>query len=355
MNKESKDFLCQLLSQCGPSGFEESAQAVWSQRTKKFAEKIERDVHGNAIAVLNAKAEFKVMLAGHSDEIGFIISHISEEGYLHVIPIGGIDCGVLPGSQVKVMTDKGLVDGVIGKKPIHLMENSERIKAVELKDLWVDIGAKDRKDALKVAAVGDPVAFAPNFLELRNNLFSSKGCDNKMGAFVVSEVLKILSEKKSRLSVGVYAVSTVQEEVGLRGATTSAFGIDPRVGIAVDVGFASDMPGIDKRTVGEVYLGKGPILHAGPVINRALGKLMIETAKKNKIPYQFSSLGRPGGTDTSEIQVTRRGVATALVGVPNRYMHTMVETCSLDDLENAAKLIAMTLLSITPKTNFIPG
>lgn len=355
MNSESKTFLVNLLSQCGPSGFEEKAQKVWVERTKRLADSLRRDVHGNAIAALNPDAKVKVMLAGHCDEIGFIISHISDQGYLHIIPIGGIDTGVLPGTQVKVQAEKGWIDGVIGKKAIHLMEVDERKKVLNIKDLWVDIGAKDRKDAEKVVKVGDPISYAPNFLELRNGLFSSKGCDNKMGAFVVSEVLKILKAKKSQLKVGVYSVSTVQEEVGLRGAKTSAYGINPDVGIAVDVGFASDTPGIDKRIVGEVNISDGPILHAGPVINRVLGKMMVDVAKAKKIPYQMTSLGRPGGTDTAEMQVTREGVATALVSVPNRYMHTMVEVCSYDDLENSAKLIAETILKISPKTSFIPS
>lgn len=354
MQTESKQFLKELLNQCGPSGFEQKAQAVWTKRTKVYAEDIQRDVHGNAIAVLNSGAERRIMLAGHCDEIGFIISHISEEGFVHIIPIGGIDSGVLPGTQVKVLSAKGHVDGVIGKKAIHLMEPEERKKVLPIKELWVDIGASGRKDALKAVAVGDAVSYAPNFMELRNNLFTSKGCDNKMGAFVVSEVLKILSTSKKKLSVGVYSVSTVQEEVGLRGATTSAYGVNPDAAIAVDVGFASDMPGVDKRLVGDVGLGKGPILHAGPSINPILGKLLVDQAQKKKIPYQFSSLGRPGGTDTSEIQVTRGGVATALVSVPNRYMHTMVEMCSYDDLVYSAKLIAETILAITPKTSFIP-
>jgi endoglucanase len=354
MNSESKEFLKELLSQCGPSGFEEQVQRVWVKRTKPYADDVRRDVHGNAVAILNPDAEFKMMLAGHCDEIGFIVSHISEEGYLYVIPIGGIDPAVLPGTQVKVMTEKGMIDGVIGKKAIHLMEEAERNKVLQIKDLWVDIGAKDCKDALKVTAVGDAVSFAPNFVELRNNFFSSKGCDDKMGAFVVSEVIKLLSKKKAKLKIGVYAVSTVQEEVGLRGATTSAYGIDPQVAIAVDVGFASDTPGIDKRQVGDVALGKGPILHAGPVINRVLGKLLIDTAKTHKIPYQFSSLGRPGGTDTSVIQLNRGGVATALIGVPNRYMHTMVETCSYEDLTHTAELIAEVILAIKPSMSFIP-
>ncbi len=354
MNSESKKFLREFLSQCGPSGFEEDSQSVWAKRTRAYAQMLKRDVHGNAIAVLNPKADYKIMLAGHCDEIGFIVSHITGEGFLCIVPVGGIDSGVLPGSQVKVKTEQGLIDGVIGKKPIHLFEECDRNKNVPVKELWVDIGAKDREDALKTVALGDAVSFAPNFMELRNHIFTSKGCDDKTGAFVVSEVVKILSGRKLRKDVGVYAVSTVQEEVGLRGARTSAYGIDPQVGIAVDVGFASDTPGIDKRIVGEVALGKGPVLHAGPAINRVLGKMFIAVAKRKKIPYQFSSIGRPDGTDTGAMQLCRAGVATALISVPNRYMHTMVETCSLEDLESCAQLIAETVLEISPKTDFIP-
>jgi endoglucanase len=353
MNKESYTFLKALLAQCGPSGFEESAQACWVKRTSKFADEVRRDVHGNAMAILNPKAKFKVMLAGHCDEIGFMVTHISEDGYLHIAPVGGIDPGVLPGSQVVVQSERGWIDGVIGKKPIHLMEPEERKASTPIKELWVDIGAKDRKDALKSVEVGDPISYRPNFLELKNNLFSSKGCDNKTGAFVVSEVLKILSKHKS-LKVGVYSVSTVQEEVGLRGAMTSTFQIQPDVGIAVDVGFAADTPSIDKRLVGEASLGKGPILHAGPNINRKLGKMLVETARKKKIDFQFSSEPRATGTDANAMQISGKGCAAALVSIPNRYMHTMVETCSTEDLQGAAKLIAETILALTPRSSFIP-
>lgn len=353
MQKESRTFLRDLLGKCGPSGFEEDTQACWSERTKKYADKVYRDVHGNAIAVLNPNAERRVILTGHCDEIGFIITHISDEGFLHIASIGGIDDGVLPGTQVKVLTSRGQVDGIIGKKPIHLMEPEDRKKTTKIKELWVDIGARDRKDALKIVEIGNAVAFAPNYLELKNGLFSSKGCDDKVGSFVVSEVIKILS-KRTGLNLGVWSVSTVQEEIGLRGARTSAFGIDPEIAIAVDVGFASDTPGIDKRIVGEVSLGNGPILHAGPNINRILGKLLETTARKKKIKCQFSSEPGATGTDANVLQITRQGTAAALVSIPNRYMHTMVETCAFSDLENTARLIAETILAITPRMSFIP-
>lgn len=354
MKKESKEFLKDLLNQCGPSGFEENAQRVWALRTSKYADKVERDVMGNAVAILNPDAEYRVMLAGHCDEIGFIITHISDGGYLHIDNIGGIDKCVVPGSQVKIQTSKGLVDGIIGKKAIHLEDSSERKACKKLKDLYIDIGASNRKDAEKVVAVGDPVSFAPNFMELRNNKFSSKGCDDKVGGFVVSEVIRILSKQKSKLKVGVYSASTVQEEVGLRGATTGAFNINPNVGIAVDVGWSSDTPEANKKELGEVDLGKGGILHPGPANNRLLYKLMTDVASKKKIPYQVQASGYPDGTDTSAIQLSRSGVATLLVSIANRYMHTQVETCSYKDLELSSKLIAETILAIKPNMDFIP-
>ncbi len=355
MQAESKDFLVDLLSQCGPSGDEGANRRVWVKRTAKYADKVTVDVHGSAIAVLNPNAKFKIMLAGHIDEIGFMISHIDKEGFIYVIAVGGIDPAVLPGSPVKILNERGIVHGVIGKKPIHLMEENERGKAMQIKDFWIDIGANSREDALKVVELGDCVSYAPNVTFLRNNLFTSKGCDDKVGAFVVSEVVKILKTKKLDKNIGVWSVATCQEEVGLRGARTSAYGIAPHAAIAVDVGFASDTPGIDKKLVGEVALGKGPVLHKGPHTNSVLGDLIVKTAKKNKIDYQFSSVGRPDGTDTGAIQLVRDGVATALISIPNRYMHTMVETCSLQDLETSADLIAQTILAMKPGMSFIPS
>jgi tetrahedral aminopeptidase len=354
MQAEPKDFLVKLLSQCGPSGAERDSRQVWAKRTEKFADEIHVDVHGNARAGLNPKAQFKIMIAGHIDEIGFLVSHIDKDGFIYLVPVGGIDPGVLPGSAVKILSEKGQIDGVIGKKPIHLLEENERGKSMQIKELWVDIGAKDRDDALKVIELGDPVSYAPNVKFLRNGMFTSKGCDDKVGAFVASEVIRILAGKKLNKQIGVWSVATVQEEVGLRGARTAAYCVDPQAAIAVDVGFASDTPGIDKKVVGEVALGKGPVLHKGPHTNDVLGRMLVDAAKKEKIPYQFSSIGRPDGTDTGAIQVARAGVATALVSIPNRYMHTMVETCSLEDLENSAELIAATILAMKPGMSFIP-
>lgn len=354
MNPESKEFLEKLLKESGVSGFEENTQRVWRKRTKKFADKVDTDVMGNSIAILKPDLDFKVMLAGHCDEIGLILTHISDEGFLYFDKIGGIDRSVICGSHVDILTENGKVRGIIGKKAIHLETITEQGKVPKLKDLYIDIGAKDKKDAKKVVAVGDSVTFIANYTELRNGIFTSKACDDRVGAFVVSEVIKILFKNKNKLKVGVYAVATVQEEVGLRGATTSAFGINPNVGFAVDVGWTSDTPDANKKELGEVELGKGGILHPGPANNRILYDLVKSVGKSWKIPIQIQSSGYPNGTDTAAIQLSRAGVATVLISIPNRYMHTMVETCAYADLENTAKLIANTILKIKPNMSFIP-
>jgi len=354
MNKESKQFLKNFLMERAPSGFEEPAQEVWVDRTKKYSDSIKRDVMGNAIAVLNPKAGFKVMLAGHCDEIGFIITHVNSDGFIYVESLGGVDTLTVPGSEVWIQNEKKVIKGVIGKKAIHLTEYSNRNKGLKIKDIYIDIGAKNKKDALKKVEIGNPVTFKPNYLELENDLISSKACDDRAGGFVISEVIKILSTKKDKLKVGVYATSTVQEEVGLRGATTGAFGINPNVGFAVDVTFSTDTPGSSKTENGDVVLGNGVVLHPGCANNRKLYKLIKEVAKKKKLKYQIQSSGSPGGTDTSAIQLTRSGVATLLLSLPLRYMHTQVEVVALKDLENTAKLIAETILALKPNMEFIP-
>jgi len=354
LSKKSLRFLEDLLTTSGPSGFEEPVAACFKKYVSEYADDVRIDVTGNTIAALNPDAPLKVMLAGHYDEIGFQVTHISDEGLLHFRNVGGIDKLTVPGAEVEVLSKKGPVPGVIGKKPIHLLTPKERDAAIELKDLWIDIGAEDKKDAERLVTVGDPVAYKRDFALLGKHRVMSKGLDDKIGAFVVAEVLRTLASKK--LGVAVFAVGTVQEELGLRGAATSAFGIAPDVGIAVDVGFATDVPDVDKKTLGEAKLGGGPMLERNADNNPVLGRLIRSTAKKLKIKVQEQAGFRAsGGTDTARVQLTRSGVATALVSIPNRYMHTQVEMCDLRDVENAVKLIAETVAAIKPAQSFIPG
>ncbi len=353
MRKESVNFLKNLISAPSPSGFEGPAQKVWIERTGKFADDISVDVHGNVIAVLNPDGSPRIMLAGHNDEIGFMVKYITDDGYISFVPIGGVDIHLVPARRVIIHTAKGPVMGVVGKKPIHLLEPAARVtQKLEWHSLWIDIGAKDRKEAEKMVSLGDPITFPDGFEVLNGKKVIGRGFDDKVGSFSVSEVLRLLAGKK--INAAVYAVSTVQEELGLRGAKTSAYGIDPDVGIAIDVTFASDHPEIDKKQVGEIALGKGPVIARGANINKRVFDRLVDVAGKGKIPVQIEPSPRATGTDANVIQLTRSGVATGLVSVPNRYMHTPVEMVSLDDLENVAKLLAGYIVSLKKKEDFTP-
>lgn len=352
MERESLDFLRKFINSVSPSGFEEEAREIWKTRTKKFADKVFSDVHGNAIGILNEKGKPRVMLAGHMDEIGYMVKYISKDGYLFFSLIGGFDLHLLPGERVWVKTKKGKILGVIGRPPVHTLKEEQRKKVAELSDLFIDIGAKDKAEAEKLVRIGDPAVPAVEFDVLNRDKVIARGFDDKGGAFIVSEVLRLLSTKKPKASV--HGVATVQEEIGLRGATTSAFRVAPDVGIAIDVTFASDYPkasGDDQR---DIRIGKGPVISRGPNINPKVFELLVETAEKNKIPYQIEAAPRGTGTDANAIQLTREGVATGLVSIPNRYMHSPIELISLNDLESIVKLLAGFIMRIDEKTNFIP-
>lgn len=353
MNKESIELLRELIGTASPSGFEWGIQEVLRRRMQPVCDEVRSDVHGNVIGVVNAGSPMRVMISGHCDEIGFMIMHIDEKGYLYFASVGGVDPAVISGQRVMVHAKDGAVFGVIGRKPIHLLEVEERGKPLKMHELFIDIGATKKKDAEKRVAVGDYATIDVGLREMCNGLVAGRGFDDRAGAFVVVETLRRLKDKK--LKVAVYGVTSVQEEIGLRGAHTSAYGIDPHVGIAVDVGFASDFPGCDPKRTGECVLGKGPTLHRGPNINPVLSRLMEASAKKHKIAFQVTAEPRATGTDANAMQVNRSGVATALVSIPNRYMHTPVEVISLEDLENTSRLLAEFLSELKPDQTFIPG
>jgi len=352
MQADSFRFLEELMNAPSPSGFEEPAQLVVHDRMKRYADRVETDVHGNVIGILNAGAELRVMLAGHVDQIGLMVKHITKEGYLYFADIGGVDVPVAPTQRVVIHTARGPLAGVIGRKAIHLMDAEERKKVLPIEKLWIDIGVSSKREAEKLVAIGDPMTFVAPMIRLAGDVVVSAGFDDKVGSFVAAETLRLLAGKK--LKVAVYAVSTVQEELGLRGARTSAFGIDPQAGIAIDVTHAADYPDAVKAVAGDVSLGKGPVISRGANINRVLGERIVDAAKSRRIPFQMSGDPRATGTDANAIQISRAGVAAALVSIPNRYMHTPVETVSLTDLENCAKMLAATLLEMPAKVDFRP-
>jgi tetrahedral aminopeptidase len=352
MDKESKDFLHTLLMTPSATGSEQQIQAVIRERMKKYADEIKTDLHGNVIVGLNVKAKRRVMLAGHCDQIGLMVRYISNEGYLYVSALGGIDITVLFGSIVTVVTKNGPIDGVIGKKPIHLVRREDRELVSKLEKVWVDIGARDDKHAKELVQLGDPIVFKPNVSYLNDDFIVAPGIDNRVGVFTVMEVLRQCHGKK--LNVGLYSVSTVQEEVGLRGAHTSAFTVKPEIGIAVDVTFSTDNPGTEGSQAAPVKLGGGPVILKGPNINPEVENKLTRIAKKSKITTQISVTCRPLGNDSNAIQLSRGGVATASIGIPSRYMHTQVEVCSIKDLTSAVKLLADFIQSISQKDDFTP-
>jgi len=358
MKKENKEFLYKLLNTPSPSGFEAKIQKVVKKRMSKIADEVTADVHGNLIATFNPGAPISVMLAGHCDQIGLMVTHIDSSGYIWIKQIGGIDAAVLPGTTLEIHTEAGVLPAIIGHQPVHLVSAADRGKKVELSKVWVDTGLT-AKEVKKRVRVGDPITFKAGVTELGKHLISSPACDDKVGLYVVMEALRIVASKvkgkdKKKFPVALHAVSTVQEEIGLRGARTSAYGLDPLVGIAVDVTHATDNPGADAKKVGTVNLGDGPVISRGANINNVLEKLLFDTAKKKKISCQPLAAPRGTGTDANAIQITRKGVAAALIGIPNRYMHTSVEVVDTRDLDASAQLVAETVMKITKKMDFVP-
>lgn len=356
MKTSAKQFLENLLSTASPSGFESDIQEVIRKRVSRAADETFKDVHGNFYAVKNPKGKIRVMLAGHCDQIGMMVNHIDEKGFLYVSSIGGIDAAVLPGTRLLVNTEKGQIPGCIGHKAIHLTPPEERGKKVDIKKLWVDIGAKDGEEAKSKVKVGDSITYRPEIDYLGKHRLVAPGCDDRVGAWVIMEAFLQFCEglKKRSSNVALYSVSTVQEEIGLRGARTAAHEVDPHVGIAVDVTHASDNPAANINEVGDVKLGEGPTVARGANINPPLEKLLRDIARKKKIAHQLLASPRATGTDANAMQVTRSGVATALLGIPNRYMHSQVEMVDLRDLESTAKLISETCFAIKTNTSFIP-
>ena len=347
-------FLQRLVETPSPSGFEGDNAAHFRGYVAPFADSVATDAMGNTIAAVNPEGSPRVMLAGHIDEIGFLIHYISDEGYCYFQPIGGHDSVIPVGQRVEVHTRNGVVPGVIGKKPIHLLNEDERGKKVEMHDLWIDIGVTDGKAEVEAAGVqvGDAVTYALGMTCLLGDRVAARALDNRIGAWVVAEALRRVAERRPRAAV--FAVATDQEEVGLRGARTSAFGIDPQIGIAVDVTFATDYPSMDKRRTSPLTLGGGPAVLRGANANRKLADYLIDTAKKEEIPVQPEASPGGTGTDANAMQISRAGMVTGLVEVPLRYMHTPCEIISLHDADAAAELLAAACASLQPDDHWTP-
>jgi endoglucanase len=351
LNESSIAFLKTLLDTPGPSGFESAPARVWRAEAATFAA-VRSDVIGNSIAEVQGSGGPTILLAGHIDEIGVIVTWIDDNGFAYIDGIGGWDTQVLVGQRIRFIGRSGEVYGVVGKKPIHLMKPDEREKVTKFADMWVDIGAQTRAEASERLSVGDCGVLDAKVTDMPNNRIVSRSIDDRIGAFIVLEALRRYAAKPG--AARVVAVATCQEEIGFSGggARVAAQTLGPQMAIAVDVTFATDHPGIEKKEVGEHKLGGGPVLSRGSVISPVVFRLLRDTAESLEMPYSLHAAGRATSTDADAIQLARDGVATALVSIPNRYMHSPNEMVSLDDLDRAATLIAEVCRRVDSSTDF---
>jgi endoglucanase len=351
MNDHSLEFLKRLLSTPGPSGDEIAVARVWREEAATFADSVHTDVSSSAFAILKGGAP-RVLLAGHIDEIGLMVSYIDDDGFLSFQGIGGWDSQVLVGQRVRLLGRQGQQLGVIGKKPIHLLKPEERDKVSKIDDLWIDIGARSRAEAQERVRIGSVGVIDAPVYDFPNGRVVSRSIDDRIGAFTVLEALRLLAHDRPQATVA--AVATSQEETTFAGAITAAFSFEPQVAIVVDVTFATDHPDADKKQLGDVKLGGGPVLARGSANSPVIFEMLIDIAEREQIPYSIQITPRSTGTDADAIYIARSGVATGVISIPNRYMHSPNEMIELADVENTARLIAAFVRSLTSETDFVP-
>lgn len=334
---EAPEFLVDLLNARSPTGHEYEAQAVVDRYVEGEVDTYRRDTMGNRFATVNPDGDPSVLFAGHIDELGLIVTYINEQGFVYFDTLGGHDKSMISGRRVSILTKEGEVKGVTGKRAIHLMDAEDRKKVPETHEIWIDIGVSSREEAAKLVRIGDPAVYDQSFELIRGSVGVARAFDDKAGAYAVLEAVRRLT--KGKLAARATAAATTQEEIGTRGAMTAAYSEKPDFAIAVDVGHATDSPDCDHRKYGSFKQGGGPIVCRGPNINPIVYDRIIACAKKNKIPYQLEADSRPTGTDARAIQVAGPGVATGLISIPLRYMHTPSEMVDLNDIEHTVQLL----------------
>ena len=355
MKKKQVKFLQELLETPSPTGFEEPVAALVRERMGRVADEVATDTMGSVHATLNGRIAGapSLMLAAHMDEIGLMVTYISDDGFLSVSSLGGVDAAILPGMRVDVHAEGGVLRGIVGRKPIHLIEPDERKNVTPLSGLVIDLGLP-AKQVKKRVRVGDPITFGVGFERFGRDMAVSKCFDDKCGVFIACRVMENLA-KEGGAPGAFTAVATVQEEIGTRGAQTSAHAVNPDVALAFDVTHATDYPGIDKTKYGKIVCGEGPVIARGPNINPIVFERLVAAAKAENIPYQLEAEPSVTGTDARAIQVTRAGIPTGLISVPLRYMHTPTEVVCLADIEATVRLITRFALDLTPEVSFVPG
>jgi len=352
MRQQSLDFLRKLVNTPSPAGHETRGQRVWLDYAKQFADETFSDAYGNCVAVLNKGGSPRVMLAGHADEIAMGVNYINDQGFIYVRKMGGIDAAITKAQRVLIHTRNGPVKGVVGNVAPHLMKEEKEPKPPKIHDLFIDIGVSSRKDAEKLVSIGDPITLADEFDILRDDLVVARAFDNRIGTFAVIEALRLLKESKTKLQAEVCAVSNVQEEVGLLGARQIAYSLKPDVAVVVDVTHATDYPNINKPQHGDIRIGGGPSVTHGGCNHPEVVARLEQIAKAKKIPLQHEAISSTSGTDTDAIFWTRGGIASALISLPNRYMHSPVEVVSLTDLEKIPELLAAFAASVKKGEEF---
>jgi endoglucanase len=348
-------LLSELLAARGPSGYETAPARVWREAAGKFAQ-VSTDIVGTPLALVEPahgyeRAPRRLLVMGHIDEIGLIVTHIDDDGYLWFREVGGWDAQILVGQRVVLDTSKGPVIGVVGKKPIHLLRDEERKKVADIRDLHIDIGARDGKQARELVRIGDVAVIDAQPVELPNGRLVSRALDNRLGSFVALEAARLVSEAGGA-QWEIAAVAAAQEETTFGGSRTSAFALEPDAAIVVDVTHATDAPGIDVKEAGKHELGSGPVITRGSTLNNAVFELLFEAGTAEKIPFTVEASGRATGTDADAVHLSRGGVPTGLVSIPIRYMHSPVELVQLDDVQACARLIAAAALRLTSDSSF---
>ncbi len=346
MREQSIEFLKTLINTPSPVGHEVRGQRVWLDYVSQFADETFSDAYGNCVAVLNKGGAPRLMISGHADEIALAVNYITEEGFIHVRKMGGVDPAITRAQRAVIHTAAGPVKAVFGNVAPHLMKEEKDPKPPKVHDLFLDIGVGSRKEAQKVVKVGDPITLADEFDLLRGDVAVARAFDNRIGTFAVAETLRLLKEGRAKLAAEVCAVSNVQEEVGLLGARQIAYSLKPDIALVVDVTHATDYPNVSKAQHGDVRLGAGPTITHGGCNHPQVVKRIEEVARAKKIPLQHEAMSSTSGTDTDAIFWTRGGIASALISLPNRYMHSPVEVVNLKDLEKIPELLAAFALSL---------
>lgn len=352
MDKKSKEFLYAYLNNASPTGFESPGQQIWLDYIKPYISSHIVDVYGSVVGIVNPKAPYKVVIEAHADEISWFVNYITEEGYIYVRRNGGSDHQIAPSMRVNIQTEKGIVKGVFGWPAIHVRDAAKE-EPPSLKNIFIDVGAESKKEVEAMGVhVGCVITFADELTELNKRWIVGRALDNRMGGFMIAEVARKLFENKKKLPFGLYIVNAVQEEIGLRGAEMISRRIKPDVAICTDVTHDTQSPMYNKKESGNLKAGAGPVLCYGPAVQNNVLKMVLETAQKRKIPFQRQAVSRSTGTDTDSFAYSAEGVASALISLPLKYMHTTVEMVHKDDVENVINLIYEFLLQLKAGHDF---